>query len=162
VSRSRRFPARPSSIREARSFTEGTLADTDPDTLQSIVLMVSELATNAVRHAGSEFRVDIGSEGGAVRVVVADRGLGVPVMRTPTHEEPTGRGLRIIDRLADDWGTADAPSGTEVWFVVRLGAEDEDDVEQVGTDTPRPAHLEAVPDSSEREQASTGRVAHAA
>ena len=158
MNRSRSFPARPSSIREARSFTEGTLAGTDPDTLQSIVLMVSELSTNAVRHAGSEFRVDIASEDGAVRVVVADRGLGVPVMRAPTHEEPTGRGLRIIDRLSDDWGTADAPTGTEVWFVVRVGAEGDDDLDQqVGTDTPRPARLEAVPDASDREQASVGR-----
>jgi anti-sigma regulatory factor (Ser/Thr protein kinase) len=163
VNGSRSFPARPSSIREARSFTERALAGTDPETLESIVLMVSELATNAVRHAGSEFRVDIGSEDGAVRVVVADRGVGVPVMRAPTHEEPTGRGLRIIDRLSDAWGTADGTTGTEVWFVVRVGAEGDDDLDhQVGTDVPEPARLEAVPDSSDREQASAARAPLAA
>ena len=76
VNHSRVFAARPDSIRQARTFVEAALAGIELPALQSIVLMVSELATNSVRHAGSEFTVDISSAGDAVRVVITDRGSG--------------------------------------------------------------------------------------
>ena len=100
--------------------------------------MVSELATNSVRHAGSEFTVDISSAGDAVRVVITDRGSGAPPMRAPTHDEPTGRGLRIVDRLADEWGIGDGSAGTSVWFVVRVDAERGDDPELEDVHAARP------------------------
>ena len=76
MNRSQAFAARPDSIRQARTFVEDALAGTELAALQSIVLMVSELATNSVRHAGSEFTVDVGSADDAVRVVITDRGAG--------------------------------------------------------------------------------------
>jgi anti-sigma regulatory factor (Ser/Thr protein kinase) len=146
VNEARTFAARPDSIRQARAFVEAALGDIDLAALQSIVLMVSELATNSVRHAGSEFTVEISSVGDEVRVVVTDSGQGAPLMRAPSHDEPTGRGLRIVDRLADRWGIGDGSAGTSVWFVVRVEASRADDAsrDEVGGAQP-PDQKEAVP-----------------
>ena len=59
-------------------------------------------------------------------------------MRAPSHDEPTGRGLRIVDRLADEWGIGDGSAGTSVWFVVRVDAERGDDPELEDARTARP------------------------
>jgi anti-sigma regulatory factor (Ser/Thr protein kinase) len=153
VNRSRVFAARPDSIRQARTFVEAALSDIDLAALQSIVLMVSELATNSVRHADSEFTVDVSSADDAVRVVVADHGAGAPLMRAPSHDEPTGRGLRIVDRLADEWGIGDGSSGTSVWFVVRVDAEQGDDPEPDDVRTSRSADpKQAVPGGRARDE----------
>ena len=110
VNRSRAFAARPDSIRQARTFVEDALAGTELAALQSIVLMVSELATNSVRHAGSEFTVDVGSADDAVRVVVADRGAGAPQY------------ARALARRADRPRSADRrPPGRRMGHRRRLG-----------------------------------------
>ena len=153
MNRSRVFAARPDSIRQARTFVEDALAGTELAALQSIVLMVSELATNSVRHAGSEFTVDVGSADDAVRVVITDRGAGAPRMRAPSHDEPTGRGLRIVDRLADAWGIGDGSAGTSVWFVVRVDAERGDDPELEDVRASRPPDpKEAIPGERARDE----------
>jgi anti-sigma regulatory factor (Ser/Thr protein kinase) len=82
--------------------------------------MVSELATNSLRHAGSDFRVHVERDDGQVRVAVSDSGPGQPFLRSPHPREPTGRGLRIVQALADDWGVAPLHDGRGkvVWFAV--------------------------------------------
>ena len=71
-------------------------------------LMLSELATNAVQHADTEFEVDIDADreagGRWVRVRVTDEAAGLPHRPEPPPDAPHGRGLRIVETLADAWG----------------------------------------------------------
>jgi anti-sigma regulatory factor (Ser/Thr protein kinase) len=117
VSSVRRFSPDPLAVRQARRFAADQLRGTDPATQELVALMVSELATNCVRHAQSEFTISVRSDGRHVRVEVVDAGEGAPVPRTPRNHEPTGRGLRIVDQLAGAWGIERQPEGGNlVWF----------------------------------------------
>ena len=82
-------------------------------------LLVSELVTNSVRHAGvgadDVVGVEVVLSPATVRVEVADRGPGfVPAPSRSAPEEVDGRGLFLVDRMADRWGTAEG--GSRVWF----------------------------------------------
>jgi len=66
--------------------------------------MVSELATNCVLHANSDFMMTIEQTGRHVRVDVADKGTGRVATRLAGPAEVSGRGLAIVDRLSDTWG----------------------------------------------------------
>lgn len=88
--------------------------------LHNICLLVSELVTNAVRHADLEADDSVDLEvvvyDERVRVEVSDSGPGfVPRTPTPDPEEPSGWGLLIVDRVADRWGVTTG-EGTRVWF----------------------------------------------
>ena len=80
--------------------------------------MVSELATNAVKHARSDFKISVDDSGGEIRVEVSDTGPGQPVLRFPASLERSGRGLRIVEALSGAWGTVDSPGGKTVWFTL--------------------------------------------
>ncbi len=84
------------------------------------LLLVSELVTNGVLHAGTAVGVAVGYDGDSLAVAVTD---GVPggiepgPWSTPQHRgAPSGRGLRIVDALADDWGVSVHDQGKTVWF----------------------------------------------
>ena len=87
-------------------------------TTEDAVLLCSELATNAVMHAGTPFDVTITVDGGVLRVAVSDDVHQLPAI--PEH--PTGeggRGLRIVQALSLDWGAEPVPGdGKVVWFEV--------------------------------------------
>ena len=82
-------------------------------------LIVSELATNAVRHARSPFTVTVRSAGDEVAVAVADASTDVPVLATIDPLAPAGRGLVLVDAVADRWGAEQAAEGKVVWAAVR-------------------------------------------
>jgi anti-sigma regulatory factor (Ser/Thr protein kinase) len=96
----------------------GDLAATLPaQTLQELKLLVTEMVTNSVKHAdgegpiGLELRVGTG----AVLIAVTDSGHGFePLAPDPDPDAEAGRGLFIIDALADRWGV-DRAHGTRVW-----------------------------------------------
>jgi anti-sigma regulatory factor (Ser/Thr protein kinase) len=90
------------------------------ETAQVVVLLVSELATNSVRHASSAFHIEIDHHADHVRVQLSDTGDGEPTLQSPTNDRPSGRGLLIVDNLADEWGVELRDVGKAVWFVVRL------------------------------------------
>jgi anti-sigma regulatory factor (Ser/Thr protein kinase) len=96
-----------------------TLRGVSVDTLEAVELMVSELATNCIRHTDSEFRLTITRTGRDIRVEATDGGGGTPEMRSPKPTDPTGRGLKIVDMLSATWGV-DQPAaiGKTVWFTV--------------------------------------------
>jgi anti-sigma regulatory factor (Ser/Thr protein kinase) len=85
--------------------------------------MVSELAMNAVQYACTTFVVSIDLTGDSLRVAVTDSGGGTPEAQPlPPASKPHGRGLFLVDRLADEWGVspaADGPART-VWFRVAM------------------------------------------
>jgi anti-sigma regulatory factor (Ser/Thr protein kinase) len=80
-------------------------------------LLVSELVTNAVRHAETRGRdaiqVAAAFAPGEVRVAVRDGGTTIPAPRVP--DDDGGFGLNIVDEVADEWGAGPG----EVWFVLR-------------------------------------------
>jgi anti-sigma regulatory factor (Ser/Thr protein kinase) len=115
------FAGRARSIAQVRRMVAETLPGLDPPTAEAVTLMVSELATNSVQYAGTDFTVTIERLPRRIRIAVTDAGPGEPVMRAPTPTEPTGRGLRIVERLSDSWGVQHAGAGGKtVWFTVRV------------------------------------------
>lgn len=79
-------------------------------------LLVSELVTNAVLHARSAAQVDVGLDAGVLRVQVCDANTSPPRLRNYGAEAVTGRGLHLVDRIADRWGVETRPDGKCVWF----------------------------------------------
>ncbi len=95
-----------------------------PDRLDDLRVMVSELVTNSVVHSGlgrgEPIVLLVKVLPGRVRVEVADAGRRFPDTSKPFRENH-GRGLMIIDRLADRWGT-ERSSETKVWAELPLRA----------------------------------------
>ncbi len=120
MSETRSFPCELQSVPAARRFVRGELASYPAATVEAVELMVSELATNSIRHAGSGFEVAVRA-GKEIRVEVSDRGDGRPRLLTPRPTDPSGRGLRIVEGLSHTWGVSERPHGKTVWFT--LGGE---------------------------------------
>lgn len=116
----RRFRCQPESVAGARHFIRDLLSDQPRETVEAAELMTSELATNSVRHAHSDFELAIHLSRDEIRVEVSDHGQGRPVPRFPTAQEQSGRGLQIIQELAEDWGITPSPNGKLVWFTLPL------------------------------------------
>lgn len=113
----RTFPAIPQSVHAARRFAIDALAGAPVGMLEAVELMVSELATNCIRHEQMSFYVTITRSGGEIRVEVTDSGSGKPTLRSPGPDDPSGRGLQIVDMLSQDWGVEpEVPAGKTVWF----------------------------------------------
>ena len=85
-------------------------------------LLVSEVVTNAVRHASSGGELSLEASPTGFRVEVSDRGSGSPRMRAVEPTEPSGRGLLVVDAIADAWGVNSEASGLghTVWFELPL------------------------------------------
>jgi anti-sigma regulatory factor (Ser/Thr protein kinase) len=119
----RQFPPDPASVAAARRFALSALGGCDAPTAESVELMVSELATNSIRHAGAGFEIRVEHRGTEIRVEVRDGGGGGPPLRSPRPEDPHGRGLRIVDMLAARWGIDHgADAGKTVWFILHATA----------------------------------------
>ncbi|MFI5768408.1 ATP-binding protein [Streptomyces sp. NPDC051658] len=114
------FDARPESVGQARSFTSEALADWGlPDRAEDIRLCVSELATNALVHGtapGHGFLVKLNADEDVVRLEVHDSRRKHPEARQAAGTDTSGRGLILVNALADGWGVEDrAPVGKIVW-----------------------------------------------
>jgi anti-sigma regulatory factor (Ser/Thr protein kinase) len=113
------FAGTPEEIRNVRGFI-GRLLGGCP-VADAVVLLSSELATNAVLHsasgAGGTFSVSVRLESGQVRVEVHDLGSDTsPTIREPGRLAESGAGLRVVEEIANRWGFYDDPSGRVVWF----------------------------------------------
>jgi anti-sigma regulatory factor (Ser/Thr protein kinase) len=123
VKQVRSFPASTASVRGARQFVEGTLSPLVPALCETAMLLVSELATNAIIHGASEFDVSVvyPTPSGRLRIEVADGDPTPPVspsaQRSP-HTEPHGRGLLLVATLSGKWGVQPfrRRAGKTVWF----------------------------------------------
>lgn len=119
IPKARTFPGAAEEIRNVRQFvrrcTEGCpLAD-------DVILLASEIATNALRHTASgldgTFVVLVDAADGSVRVEVHDLGSDTApsVCRSGSPEE-SGAGLALVETVADRWGFHGSPFGRVVWF----------------------------------------------
>ena len=117
-----KLPPTAEAISEARTFLKETLAErVSDDTAEDLMLALSELATNAVKHAGTPFEVVVDTDGHA-RIEVEDSSPRLP---TPSRAAPTathGRGLAIVEELCDRWGVHIAQNAKCVWCERHLSA----------------------------------------
>jgi anti-sigma regulatory factor (Ser/Thr protein kinase) len=111
----RSFVGASTSIGQARNFAVEA-ADSDGPSTQVLQLVVSELATNAVLHAQSDFTVRVEQKGDAVTVTVCDGSTMPPVRKYYGPRAVTGRGIGIVEALVTRWGVTRRADGKCVWI----------------------------------------------
>jgi anti-sigma regulatory factor (Ser/Thr protein kinase) len=112
------LPATEAGVGLARNCARSVLQRHDPEVVEVIELLVSELVTNALTHASSVSTLRIDSRTDAVRVSVDDQSTVGPWVRHPSPDDDGGRGLLLVDALAASWGWEPLASGKRVWFIV--------------------------------------------
>lgn len=117
------FPRVPVSVSHARAGLL-PLRQELGERFDDVVLLVSELVTNAVRHGqGPMVRRGARGRGRSCHVEVVDGGTGFRPPDGPSDPTaPDGRGLQMVGRLSDDWGVYEGNS-THVWFVLDLDSD---------------------------------------
>ncbi len=115
------LPAHPSSVGRARRLVQGAAASSGQNLPGGLVedaeLLVSELVSNAIMHAGTPVDVEVSVETPtSVLVSVGDGARRMPARRRYGTAAATGRGLRLLDRLSDEWGVTPRADGKTVWF----------------------------------------------
>lgn len=123
---SHELPTVPDSIATARSIVLGVGSGLPQRLRDDAALLVSELMSNTVRHGGETALLTASLRDGLLTVAVHDDGAGLPAMHdeVPDLSTTSGRGLQIVDRVADSWGVepdAGGP-GKTVWFRLDAGA----------------------------------------
>ena len=120
------LPSDPTSASAARSFVADTLETWGVGTyvLQRAVLLTSEVVTNAIVHARSPLTLVVTSTPATVRIGVRDGSRQLP-RQSGGDELNRGRGLLLVEALADRWGTAPEGHGKTVWFELASGHDDD-------------------------------------
>jgi anti-sigma regulatory factor (Ser/Thr protein kinase) len=114
-----RLPATARSVPEARQHVVTTLQQWGYGGLVDTArLLTSELVTNAVLHARTEMTITVEDSDHGVRVSVTDASPVPPSLRRHSTTATTGRGLRLLDRLAREWSVDDDNGGKTVWFTL--------------------------------------------
>jgi anti-sigma regulatory factor (Ser/Thr protein kinase) len=119
----RQFRGGADQVLEVRHWLEDLLPDCAARA--DVILLASELCTNAIVHsrsgeAGGQFSVDIDWAPALARVVIGDQGSATAPAIAPRRGDAvqlgeSGRGLLLVDNVADDWGTASRPNRRWVW-----------------------------------------------
>lgn len=123
MKQTRSFEHTADSVTGARRFVKEVLRNAPAEVRDAVALMVSELASNCIRHTDSGFDLTISQAGEEIRVAATDCGGGEPRMRTPGPMDPSGRGLQIVNMFSTAWGYESRPGKDKtVWFSVRLDA----------------------------------------
>jgi anti-sigma regulatory factor (Ser/Thr protein kinase) len=113
----------------ARQSVDDLGEDLDPEVLEALRLLVSELVSNSVRHgdlsASDRIRLQLAARDDRIRVEVTDPGEGFappPPGQDPPPDSPSGWGLYLVDRIADRWGIV-GDGTTTVWFELPRSAD---------------------------------------
>ncbi|MFC4786930.1 response regulator [Nocardioides sp. MAHUQ-72] len=111
------LPQALSTAAEARRFVKHAVTQWNlTPILDDALLVVSELATNAVTHAGSSCRIRLSLTDTSLRIDVTDAGEGTPEPQPSSSTAEHGRGLHLINALATAWGLEEVPGqGKVVW-----------------------------------------------
>src|SRR5437016_2469953 len=111
------LPSTMSSPQLARAFLHTALHTWRLDGFGDITeLLVTELVANVVTHVGTPMTIRARRSSGRVRVEIDDASQEVPVVRHPDTVDQHGRGMLLVDRLADAWGVDRNAHGKTVWF----------------------------------------------
>ena len=113
----------PTAVRAARRFVQDHVQTwAEQAVVHDAATVVSELAANAVTHAGSPFRVSITRADAAVKIAVEDLSSDPPVLDRPGGAS-AGGGLMLVDALCRRWGVEAGPHGKRVWGEIACPAE---------------------------------------
>ncbi|MFJ5548434.1 ATP-binding protein [Streptomyces sp. NPDC093225] len=104
--------------RWARSRLAGCGIGVDEPLAETLILLISELVTNAVVHTGCPAVLRMLFGGPGVRLEVADSSAQPPAPRHAEGDDTNGRGLELVDGLADRWGWAPEGAGKRIWCEV--------------------------------------------
>ncbi|MFJ4184246.1 ATP-binding protein [Kitasatospora sp. NPDC089509] len=115
-------------VRRGRDFSEDVLrswgwlpaaGDEERAVAEDVLLMVSELVTNACLHApGGPRELRLRWDGLRLRVEVSDGSPELPTLRPAGSGRPGGHGLRVVHTLAGAWGSTPEDGGKQVWLEV--------------------------------------------
>lgn len=114
------------------------LAGCSESLVEVAAFVVTELTANVVKHARTPMRVGVDVDDGRVRIEVADSSSELPVARSPGGAT-SGRGLVIVERLADAWGVDASARGKTVWAELDRVAGYADRSSDRRKNSPRPA-----------------------
>jgi anti-sigma regulatory factor (Ser/Thr protein kinase) len=143
--RAAHYTGEPGSIAEARAFAAQFLerlrtewcAEIDPRAAEEVLLVVSELVTNADRHSNGPYILDLEGTDRKLTVSVYDSSVALP-LRFPRDPERIGRhGLEIVHALAEDVRAERVPVGKRVSATLRLTRDGAEDGEQDETGAAR-------------------------
>jgi anti-sigma regulatory factor (Ser/Thr protein kinase) len=114
------FPSTPASVGNARHALDDLVGELGDPVHMTAVLLVSELVTNSVQHSKApdgtiELLASVTPE--HIRVEVRDDGEGFDPPPVAHHDAESGRGLQLVQELADRWGRPKGPRAT-VWFEI--------------------------------------------
>ncbi|MEV0219998.1 SpoIIE family protein phosphatase [Streptomyces sp. NPDC050704] len=114
----------PAAVTEGRAFLTEFLASWNcpHDVTDDARLLASELLTNAVFHAGGPIGLRLRHTAHELTVEVTDRSPHLPHQRSADAADESGRGLAIVDALADSWGTHATEDGKTTWFTLSTGS----------------------------------------
>jgi anti-sigma regulatory factor (Ser/Thr protein kinase) len=110
------LPCDVASSSAARHFVRETLAQAADDLRANASLLVSEVVSNAVLHASGPVTVEVQQKGSAYRIAVSDGSRTPPTEKGYRADDPTGRGLHLLDCVAAAWGWKRTGTGKVVWF----------------------------------------------
>lgn len=145
ILRSLRVSPDPESIKAVRAFVEQCCADWGVEASTDVaVLLASELATNAVRFARTPLVVWLGHRSDRIVLSVEDASPAPATARQAEAMEEGGRGLELVDALAQRWGERDLPSGKIVWAEIATGGADRAIVLPDAEQRPAPGALGAI------------------
>lgn len=112
-------------VRSAREFAADTLQRWRlRELIETVTLLVSEVVTNALRHARSGAELRLHRTAGGVEVEVLDADDRLPIPRIVDSDAESGRGLHLVDALAASWGAEPMRQGKRVWFRVEAPQSD--------------------------------------
>ncbi|MFD4551665.1 SpoIIE family protein phosphatase [Streptomyces sp. NPDC058466] len=114
----------PEAVRHARRFTRRTLRTwgVSDDGMDAVLLVVSELVTNALVHTDGQVRLDLTRINHRLRIAVADNSPRTPIKPTSIGWEATGgRGILLVEAMSAAWGTLPVSGGKQVWCELALG-----------------------------------------
>ncbi|MER5448750.1 ATP-binding protein [Streptomyces sp. NPDC059690] len=118
------LPSRPESAATARRLAQVVVLrqwGLTPKMTEDVVLLVSELVGNAVRHTGARvFGLRMRRRRGWIRIEVRDPSRGLPCLMPVQETDISGRGLFLVDKLSDRWGVDLLPRGKTTWFEMRV------------------------------------------
>jgi len=113
------LPPTSASVPAARRVVRDLLAVWDvPHDREDAALLVTELVTNVVDHVQGEvdLTLELSVSDTWLRIAVVDGSSIRPVVQELSHERPRGRGMRMVEAIADRWGAEDHKGGKRVWF----------------------------------------------
>ncbi|GHF34628.1 MULTISPECIES: PAS domain S-box protein [Streptomyces] len=119
------LPSEPCAAADGRRFLTVTLAAWNcSEALDDARLLTSEVLTNAICHASGPIQLRVRRGEGELTVEVTDRSPQPPQPRLAEAGDESGRGLLLVDTLADSWGTRPVAPGKTIWFTLRLTSAD--------------------------------------